>query len=42
MIEGCIVIRFLPGGRVQLRDPAGVVFTAGLVVDDTGALRVTR
>jgi hypothetical protein len=40
MIDGYTVLRFLPSGRVQLRDPTGRIFTASLVTDAMGCLRV--
>lgn len=39
-IDGYSVIRFLPSGRVQLRDSDGNIFTAHLVTDAMGCLRV--
>jgi hypothetical protein len=40
-INGYTVIRFLPSGRVQLRDTNGSIFTARLVTDAMGNLRVS-
>ena len=39
-IDGYTVIRFLPSGRVQLRDSDGNIFTARLSVSVEGTLKV--